>query len=124
MIFAHRSFYFRGEDSDILNDWLTHFMRDRYYAVCEERNAYMQMQTEMTGVLDSLSSQSKIAEQDKDTAEKQLTDAILAKQEALMVLQNLLVNMGVRTNTHNATFMSPIQTQQFPLFFVIAGGLQ
>ena len=84
-----------SEDNDTLNDWLAHFMRDRYFAVCEERNAYQQMQSEMTAVLDTISCQTKSVEIDKEVVEKQLGEAIAAKQEAMDVLQGMLVIMGV-----------------------------
>ena len=85
-----------SEDGNELNDWLAHFMRDRYFAVCEERNAYQQMQSELTAVLDTISRQTKAVEIDKDIVEKQLQDALLAKQEALNVLQSMLTIVGVR----------------------------
>jgi len=85
-----------SEDGDQLNDWLAHFMRDRYFAVCEERNAYQQMQSELTAVLDTISCQTKAVEIDKDIVEKQLQDALLAKQEAINVLQSMLTIVGVR----------------------------
>lgn len=93
----HRSFHLQGDDKESLNDWLTHFMRDRYFAVCEERNAYQQMQSEMTAVLDTIASQTKCVEIDKDIVEKQLEDAILAKEEAVAMLRSMLVIMGVST---------------------------
>lgn len=72
-------------------------MRDRYFAVCDERNAYQQMQTELTAVLDTISCQTKAVEIDKDIVEQQLKEALVAKQQAMGVLQNMLVIVGVRT---------------------------
>jgi hypothetical protein len=46
---ALRTFFFREEDQDSLNDWVSSLLRDRYFSVLEERNAYMQMQNDLTG---------------------------------------------------------------------------
>jgi uncharacterized membrane protein (DUF2068 family) len=70
-------------------------MRDRYFAVCDERNAYQAMQTELTAVLDTIACQTKAVEIDKDIVQKQLEDALAAKQQAMLVLQNMLAIMGV-----------------------------
>jgi hypothetical protein len=100
--YLRRSFHFQSDDNDALNDWLTHFMRDRYFAVCDERNAYQQMQSEMTAVLDTISCQTKAVEIDKEIVEKQLQEALLAKQQALAVLHNILAITGV-SNTSTRT---------------------
>ena len=71
-------------------------MRDRYYAVCDERNAYQQMQSEMTAVLDTIASQTKAVEIDKDIVEKQLQESEHARRHALSVLQSMLIIVGVR----------------------------
>ena len=47
-----RSFYFQEEDQDTLTDWISSLIRDRYFNISDERNAYMQMQYEMTGIDD------------------------------------------------------------------------
>lgn len=92
----NRSFHFQCDNVDTLNDWQSHFMRDRYFAVCDERNAYQQMQSEMTAVLDTIACQTKAVEIDKDLLQKQLEEALAAKQQAMQVLQSMLVIMGVR----------------------------
>jgi len=46
---ALRTFFFREEDQDSLNDWVSSLLRDRYFSILEERNAYMQMQSDLTG---------------------------------------------------------------------------
>lgn len=70
-------------------------MRDRYYAVCDERNEYQHMQAELTAVLETIACQTKAVEIDKEIIEKQLKNAELAKQDAINVLQNMLTIVGV-----------------------------
>jgi hypothetical protein len=90
-----RSFYFQGDNIDTLNDWVSHLIRDRFFSVNDERNAYVSMQGEMTGVLDSLAEEVRAAEAAKAQVEAQLSKAVNAKQDAMGVLQNMLVILGV-----------------------------
>lgn len=90
-----RSFYFQEEDQDTLTDWISSLIRDRYFNINDERNAYMQMQYEMTGVLDNARTYHKSTIQEKDILEQQLNQAIQSSQEAMNVLQTVLVIMGI-----------------------------
>jgi hypothetical protein len=49
----------------------------------------------MTAVLDTIACQTKAVEIDKEIVEKQLQEALLAKQQALSVLHNILAIVGV-----------------------------
>lgn len=53
------------------------------------------MQSELTAVLDTIACQTKAVEIDKDLLQKQLEEAVLAKHQAISVLQNVLVIVGV-----------------------------
>ena len=54
-------------------------------------------------MLDTISCQTKAVEIDKEIVEKQLQEALLAKQQALAVLHNILAITGVRnTSTRTA----------------------
>ncbi len=63
--------------------------------MCDERNAYQQMQFEMTGVLDSASLQRKSSEVEKESLESELGQTSRNYAEALAILQNMLVIVGV-----------------------------
>jgi multidrug resistance efflux pump len=78
-----------------LNEWITSLIRDRYHAVCDERNAYQQMQFEMTGAIDQQSTLRKMSEKERQELEKQLAQANQSYLDARAVLQNMLVIMGV-----------------------------
>lgn len=90
-----RSFYFDDDDKENLNEWITSFIRDRYHAVVDERNAYQQMQSEMTGAIDHVSTLKKMSEKERENLEKELHHAKLYANECKAVLQNMLVIMGI-----------------------------
>eukprot|EP01039_Chlorochromonas_danica_P000856 gene856-931_t len=90
-----RAFYFDDEDPEYLNEWITSFIRDRYHAVRDERNAYQQMQFEMTGAIDQASTQRKMSEREREELEKQLKQANQQYLDTRAVVQNLLVIMGI-----------------------------
>ena len=91
-----RSFHFDDEDEENLNDWATSLIRDRYHMVCEERNAYQQMQSLMTGAIDTASSAQKISEKEREQLERQLSETEQSYLEARRLLQSSLVELGVR----------------------------
>eukprot|EP01031_Cornospumella_fuschlensis_P033956 gene33956-41092_t len=70
-----RSFYFNHDDPEYLNEWITSLIRDRYHAVCDERNAYQQMQFDLTGAIDQASTLRKMSEREREDLEKQLSVA-------------------------------------------------
>jgi len=88
-----------SDDEETLNNWLAHLLRDRYFGVCEERSAYQQMQSELTALLDTVNSQMTVVKSEKESAEKQLQEALLSNQEVMKMLHNILVNMGVSNMT-------------------------
>lgn len=90
-----RSFHFNDEDDENLNEWATNLIRDRYHMVCEERNAYQQMQSLMTGAIDTASSARKISEQEREQLEKQLSETENSYLQARGFLQTTLVELGV-----------------------------
>lgn len=90
-----RAFFFEDEDKDSANNWSASLIRDRYLAVCDERNAYQQMQSEMTGVLDSASLAHKSSEVEKESLESELAQTSRDHAEALAILQGMLVIVGV-----------------------------
>jgi len=67
-------------------------MRDRYTIVNEERNAYQQMMTEMS---DSSTHQRIELEKGKKKVEVELTQCTRLKEEAMGLLRNTLVVVGV-----------------------------
>jgi hypothetical protein len=90
-----RSFHFNDEDQENINEWSTSLIRDRYHLVCEERNAYQQMQSLMTGAIDNASSAQKSSEKEREQLETSLAEAEKSYLEARKVLQNCLVELGV-----------------------------
>lgn len=90
-----RSFYFEDEDSDYLNEWINCLQRERYHAICDERDAYQQMQLEMSGALDSASSNQKEKEKEKEEVEGELRASNKKVAEAQSILQSMLVIVGV-----------------------------
>ena len=46
-----RTYHFESEDGEYLDGWISSLNTDRYYNILEERNAYQQMQSELTGKL-------------------------------------------------------------------------
>jgi hypothetical protein len=92
---VYRSFHFNDDDEENLSEWVTSFIRDRYHLVCEERNAYQQMQSLMTGAIDNASSLHKMSEKEREQLEQQLTESSKAYLEARNVLQSTLVELGV-----------------------------
>ena len=78
-----------------MNDWTTSLIRDRYHAVCDERNAYQQMQFEMTGAIDNASNLHKMSEKERENLEQQLFRADQLYLGARNVLQSVLVELGV-----------------------------
>lgn len=90
-----RCFHFNDEDDENLNEWATSLIRDRYHLVCEERNAYQQMQSLMTGAIDNASSAQKLSEQERAELERQLSEAENLYLEARRLLQTTLVDLGV-----------------------------
>jgi hypothetical protein len=92
----YRSYYFDDDDKDNLNDWSASLTRDRYHSVCEERNAYQQMQQEMTGAIDEETKRYKTAVADRDQLEKQFLQSEQYSTSAKNVLQSVLIELGVR----------------------------
>lgn len=90
-----RSFFFDDDDKDNLNDWTTSLIRDRYQAVCDERDAYQQMQFEMTGAINSASSLQKMSEKEREQLEQQLLRSDQMYLGARNALQSVLVELGV-----------------------------
>jgi myosin heavy subunit len=90
-----RSFHFNDDDEENLNEWATSLVRDRYHLVCEERNAYQQMQSLMTGAIDNASSAHKSSEKEREQLESQLAQTEKAFLDAKSVLQNLVLEFGV-----------------------------
>jgi hypothetical protein len=90
-----RSFHFNDEDDENLNEWATSLIRDRYHLVCEERNAYQQMQSLMTGAIDNASSAQKISEKEREQLEQQYQQMEKSFLEARTVLQNTVVEFGI-----------------------------
>ena len=90
-----RVFYFEDEDHHNLDNWSTTFTRDRYQNVCDERNAYQQMQIDMTGVLDNASLMRKSSEVEKNTLESELEMSTKSFSEAMNILRSMLVVVGV-----------------------------
>lgn len=70
-------------------------MRDRYHAVCDERNAYQHMQFEMTGAIDQASTLRKMSEREREELERLLANANQQFLDARAVVQNMLVIMGI-----------------------------
>ena len=71
-------------------------IRDRYHVLHEERNAYQQMQSEISGVINDASMISNEKEKEKELIEKQLNEANNTCEEAIKLLKGVLVNIGVR----------------------------
>jgi hypothetical protein len=94
-LFYNSSFYFNDEDDENLNEWMSSLVRERFFAVCEERNAYQQMQTSLTGVIDNASNLQKESEREKEYLEQQLQEAKQLNEQAEKVLQNILIELGV-----------------------------
>jgi hypothetical protein len=90
-----RSFYLSDEDRENLDEWMTSLLRDRYHVVCEERNAYQQMQFEMTGAIDTQSSLRQTTEIEKKYLESELTRYRREAEDAYTYLQGGLVELGV-----------------------------
>lgn len=62
----------------------------------EERNAYQQMQFEMTGAIDDASKRHKDTLRERELLEQRLTQAEQYCSSAKSVLQSVLVEYGVR----------------------------
>lgn len=90
-----RCFYFDDDDKENLNEWMISLLRDRYHAVCDERNAYQQMQLEMTGAIDIQSSLHKSSEREKQQLESDLERWKQQCEMANTALQLALVDLGV-----------------------------
>jgi hypothetical protein len=90
-----RSFFFEDDDSEYLNDWIHCLQRERYHAVCDERNAYQQMQLAMTGALDTESSKGKSSELEKEAMEQELKVAVKLAAESQEILRAMLIIVGV-----------------------------
>lgn len=93
--YSHRSFYFDDDDKDNLNDWSSSLTRDRYHTVREERNAYQQMQFEMTGAIDDVSKRHKDSIREREQLEQRLIQAEQYCSSSKSVLQSVLVELGV-----------------------------
>eukprot|EP01038_Epipyxis_sp_PR26KG_P012852 gene12852-17227_t len=90
-----RSFYFEDEDRRYLEEWSTSLLRDRYHVVYEERDAYQQMQLEMSGIIDAASEQKKILQQQNEITEKELQNTKKAYNDAFTAMQEMLVVVGI-----------------------------
>lgn len=64
--------------------------------MCDERDAYQQMQLEMTGAMDSASVLRKSSEVERNALEGELAQANRAHTEAMAILRDMLVIVGVR----------------------------
>ena len=100
-----RMYYFK-DDKDIgvhenLSDWLNSLNRDRYNHVCEERDAYQGMQSELTGVLDSASTMQIEQEKEKLQVEGELRVVDHNYSEALTVMRDVLVTLGITEEDMN-----------------------
>lgn len=65
--------------------------------MCDERDAYQQMQLEMTGAMDSASVQRKSSEVERSALESELAQANRTHTEAMAILRGMLVIVGVRS---------------------------
>ncbi len=92
---GNRSFFFDDDDKDNLNDWSSSLTRDRYHTIREERNAYQQMQFEMTGAIDDASKRHKDTLREREKLEQRLYQAEQYCSSARGVLQSILVELGV-----------------------------
>lgn len=81
----------------------------------------MQMQSELTAVLDTIASQTKAVEIDKEEVEKKLEQAIQSKDEAIAVLQSMLVILGVR-HCHIVS-LSLVLFDMFSSFYFVTAAL-
>lgn len=78
-----------------LEEWSTSLVRERYYEVCEEKNAYQQMQFEMSCEIDNKTQHLKAAEQAHTNIQKELAAAKKNWEETIGALQGMLVMVGV-----------------------------
>lgn len=99
-----RSFYFQDDDTENLTEWLTGLLRDRYHAVLDERNAYQQMQFEMTGAIDAQSSLRKTSEQKREQLEQEREKFKHDFQDAFTYIQVALVELGVSASLRTPSF--------------------
>ena len=90
-----RSFYFEHEDRRCLEEWSTSLIKDRFNFVREERDAYQQMQHEMTGILDTASKVKKSSLQEKEAIEREWMQSMKSNVDALSTFQDMLVILGV-----------------------------
>ena len=82
---------------------MTSLARDRYHAICDERDAYQQMQSEMTSAIDAVSIRLKSSEAEKEALSKELSQIKSVSKNALIALQNSLAVVGVCVDTPSTT---------------------
>jgi hypothetical protein len=90
-----RSFYFQDHDLQTVTEWMTSFIRDRYNAVCEERDAYRTMQSELTGEFNTHTTLAKSTELQRQLLEQESEKYRYSYQEAYNYIQIALVELGI-----------------------------
>lgn len=78
-----------------VTDWMTSFIRDRYNAVCEERDAYRTMQSELSGEFNTHTTLAKSTELQRQQLEQEAEKYRHDFTDAFNYLQIALVELGI-----------------------------
>ena len=90
-----RSYFLQLKDPNLISEWVTSLLRDRYNIVKEERDAYRQLQDHFTGEMEVSSRQAKSSSQDMERLYKDVMDARSETEEAIRYIATALSIIGI-----------------------------
>lgn len=96
-VYCNRAFYFENEDKQTLEEWAQSILSERYSVVKDERNAYQSMQEQAIDMLDSATRIKRQSYLEKEAVEREWTQSMKTNVEALAMLQDMLVIVGVKS---------------------------
>lgn len=106
-----RSYYFMDDDPNVLREWITCILRERYQVVRDERDAYQQMQAQFSGEMATVTAEIHDSAQDRERLMVEIAQSRLAADDSLAAMQSILVVIGV-TEEDMRSLNSPVKASQ------------
>ena len=91
-----RKYYFRFDEENVVNDWISAVKRDRFQLVKDERDAYQALQEQFSGQINASANIQEAMERDKERLLLEVAETRKQAEDVVITIQRLFLRSDLR----------------------------
>ena len=101
-----RKYYFRFDEENVVNDWISAVKRDRFQLVKDERDAYQALQEQFSGQINASANIQEAMERDKERLLLEVAETRKQAEDVVITIQRLLHFLELGTQAEELELQS------------------